>query len=138
MQNITTYKLWILNTLEISFENLMREWRTLIAGLTRNHSIRKRLLAFTLRFYRHAPLEMYVSMYVNVQQMYVCKTNPEALQEKKVYLHRIWSTIFHKYNSRPYLSINICTREYLSILYIFTMPVHRHRLTHYTQLSKIL
>lgn len=26
-------------------------------------------------------------MYVNVQQMYVCKTNPEALQEKKVYLH---------------------------------------------------
>lgn len=91
MQNITTYKLRILNTLEISFENLMREWRTLIAGLTRNHSIRKRLLAFTLRFYRHAPLEMYVSMYVskyvNVQQMYVCKTNPEALQEKKVYLH---------------------------------------------------
>lgn len=33
MQNITTYKLRILNTLEISFENLMREWRTLIAGL---------------------------------------------------------------------------------------------------------
>lgn len=99
MQDITNYKLQrILNTLETSFENLHAKRVTNVDRGFNSKPFDSETIA---RF--HPPILSICAI------RNVCKTNPEAVQEKKVYLHwRIWSAIFHKYNNhRPLTSIHL-------------------------------